>query len=181
MKIVKTNFPDVFIFEPKVYGDARGFFYESYNERIFEEAIGKKVNFVQDNHSLSSKGVLRGLHYQVQNPQGKLVRVTKGAVFDVVVDIRKNSKTFAQWQGFYLNDENKHILWVPEGYAHGFLTLSDQAEFLYKVTDFWYPEHERTIIWNDPTINISWPYVEDIIVSKKDKKGTLINNSDVFK
>lgn len=171
MNIIKTDFSDVFIFEPKVYGDSRGFFYESYNEKVFEDTIGRKARFIQDNHSLSSKGVLRGLHYQEQYPQGKLVRVTAGAVFDVVVDIRKNSKTFGQWQGFDLNDENKHMLWVPEGYAHGFLTLTDQTEFLYKVTDFWHPEDERTILWNDPTLNILWPDVGDIKVSEKDKEG----------
>lgn len=174
MNVIKTYFSDVFLFEPKVFGDSRGFFYESYNEKVFHDAINRKVNFVQDNHSLSSKGVLRGLHYQEQHPQGKLVRVTTGAVFDVVVDIRKNSKTFGQWQGFDLNDENKHMLWVPEGYAHGFLTLSDQAEFLYKVTDFWCPEYERTILWNDPTLNILWPSVGDIKVSEKDQEGCVL-------
>ena len=172
MNVISTAIPDVKIFEPKVFGDSRGFFLESFNQKIFEEATGLKRNFVQDNHSKSSRGVLRGLHYQ-QPPmeQGKLVRVTQGEVFDVAVDIRKTSPTFGQWVGVYLSAENKRQLWVPEGFAHGFLTLSDTAESLYKTTNYYSPQHEEAIAWNDPDLNIQWPRVDSIILSAKDEKA----------
>jgi len=150
MKATPLAIPDVILFEPKVFGDERGFFYESFNQRQFEEAIGRSVQFVQDNHSRSVKGVLRGLHYQIQQPQGKLVRVVQGEVFDVAVDIRKTSPTFGHWVGAHLSAENKHQLWVPEGFAHGFVVLTETAEFLYKTTDYYAPAHERCIHWNDP-------------------------------
>ena len=172
MNVISTAIPDVKIFEPKVFGDSRGFFLESFNQKIFEEATGLKRNFVQDNHSNSSRGVLRGLHYQ-QPPmeQGKLVRVTQGEVFDVAVDIRKTSPTFGQWVGVYLSAENKRQLWVPEGFAHGFLTLSDTAESLYKTTNYYSPQHEEAIAWNDPDLNIQWPQVDAFILSSKDEKA----------
>jgi dTDP-4-dehydrorhamnose 3,5-epimerase len=156
MKVTKTAIADVLLLEPKVFGDARGFFFESFNHRAFEEATGVKTQFVQDNHSKSAKGVLRGLHYQVKNPQGKLVRVTQGEVFDVAVDIRKDSPTYGQWVGEILSADNKRQLWIPAGLAHGFVVLSDSAEFLYKTTDYYAPEHERCIIWNDATLAIDW-------------------------
>ena len=172
MNVISTAIPDVKIFEPKVFGDSRGFFLESFNQKIFEEATGLKRNFVQDNHSKSSRGVLRGLHYQ-QPPmeQGKLVRVTQGEVFDVAVDIRKTSPTFGQWVGVHLSAGNKRQLWVPEGFAHGFLTLSDTAESLYKTTNYYSPQHEEAIAWNDPDLNIQWPRVDSIILSAKDEKA----------
>lgn len=172
MNVISTAIPDVKIFEPKVFGDSRGFFLESFNQKVFEEATGLKSHFVQDNHSKSSRGVLRGLHYQ-QSPmeQGKLVRVTQGEVFDVAVDIRKSSPTFGQWVGVHLSAENKHQLWIPEGFAHGFLTLSDTAEFLYKTTNYYSPQHEEAIAWNDPDLNIQWPQVDAVILSAKDEKG----------
>jgi dTDP-4-dehydrorhamnose 3,5-epimerase len=157
MKATPTKIADVFLLEPKVFGDERGFFFESFNHQVFEQATGVKTAFVQDNHSKSAKGVLRGLHYQAQNAQGKLVRVTQGAVFDVAVDIRRDSPTFGQWVGEILSAENKRQLWVPAGLAHGFLVLSETAEFLYKTTDYYAPEHERCIAWNDPTLAIEWP------------------------
>ena len=156
MKATQTKIADVLLLEPKVFGDARGFFFESFNHRVFEEATGVKTQFVQDNHSKSAKGVLRGLHYQVKNPQGKLVRVTQGEVFDVAVDIRPNSPTYGQWVGETLSADNKCQLWIPAGLAHGFVVLSDSAEFLYKTTDYYAPEHERCILWNDPTLAIDW-------------------------
>ena len=156
MKATQTKIADVLLLEPKVFGDARGFFFESFNHRVFEEATGVKTQFVQDNHSKSAKGVLRGLHYQVKNPQGKLVRVTQGEVFDVAVDIRKDSSTYGQWVGETLSADNKRQLWIPAGLAHGFVVLSDTAEFLYKTTDYYAPEHERCILWNDPTLAIDW-------------------------
>jgi len=156
-QVTPTPIDGVLILEPKVFGDARGFFFESFNARDFEQATGLQPHFVQDNHSKSAKGVLRGMHYQVQNPQGKLVRVTQGAVFDVAVDIRKGSPTFGQWFGLELSAENKKQLWIPEGLAHGFLVISESAEFLYKTTDYYSPEHERTLLWNDPTVGIDWP------------------------
>jgi len=156
MKATQTKIADVLLLEPKVFGDARGFFFESFNHRVFEEATGVKTQFVQDNHSKSAKGVLRGLHYQVKNPQGKLVRVTQGEVFDVAVDIRPNSPTYGQWVGETLSADNKRQLWIPAGLAHGFVVLSDSAEFLYKTTDYYAPEHERCILWNDPTLAIDW-------------------------
>jgi dTDP-4-dehydrorhamnose 3,5-epimerase len=172
MKVSRTKIADVLLIEPKVFGDARGFFFESFNHKVFEEATGVKTQFVQDNHSKSGKGVLRGLHYQVQNPQGKLVRVTQGEVFDVAVDIRKDSPTYGQWAGEILNGENKRQLWVPPGLAHGFLVLSDTAEFLYKTTDYYAPEHERCIAWNDPDLRIEWPLGEiEPRLSEKDQFG----------
>ena len=180
MQATKLSIPDVVLFEPKVFGDDRGFFFESFNNRIFEEATGLKRNFVQDNHSRSVRNVLRGLHYQIRQPQGKLVRVIAGEVFDVSVDIRKSSPTFGKWVGETLSAKNKHILWIPEGFAHGFLVLSDVAEFIYKTTDHWAPEHERTIIWNDPTLAINWKNDVEPALSGKDAKGFLLANADLF-
>lgn len=171
MKVIPTAIPDVLIIEPKVFGDARGFFFESFNCRRFAELTGRKVDFVQDNHSRSAKGVLRGLHYQIQHPQGKLVRVAQGAVFDVAVDIRRSSPTFGQHVAVELSAENKRMLWIPEGFAHGFVVLSDTAEFLYKTTDYWAPEFERSIAWNDPAIGIQWPIQGEPTLSAKDQQG----------
>lgn len=179
MKASKLQIPDVVLFEPKVFGDDRGFFFESFNSRVFEELTGLKRTFVQDNHSRSAKNVLRGLHYQIQHPQGKLVRVTVGEVFDVAVDIRKSSPTFGKWVGEILSAENKRMMWVPEGFAHGFVVLSDVAEFLYKTTDYWYPEHERCIIWNDPTLGIEWSFDGEPILAKKDTEGCLFASADI--
>lgn len=178
MHATKLSIPDVILFEPKVFGDDRGFFYESFNNRIFEEITGLKRNFVQDNHSRSVKNVLRGLHYQIQHPQGKLVRVTVGEVFDVAVDIRKSSPTFGKWVGEILSSENKRMMWVPEGFAHGFVVLSEVAEFLYKTTDYWYPEHERSIVWNDSEIGIEWPCNDMPILAAKDAAGKLLRNAE---
>jgi len=180
MKITKTKIPDVLIIEPKVFGDERGFFFESFNKKSFEAATGITVDFVQDNHSKSSKGVLRGLHYQIKQPQGKLVRVVSGEVLDIAVDIRKSSTTFGQWVGVNLSAENKRQLWVPEGFAHGFIVLSDTAEFLYKTTDYYAPEHERCIQWNDSDLAIDWQYSKEPLVSEKDAKGALFKEADVF-
>ena len=180
MNIIKTAISDVIIFEPKVFGDDRGFFFESFNQRQFELTVGRSVNFVQDNHSRSVKGVLRGLHYQIQQPQGKLVRCSQGAVFDVAVDLRKNSATFGDWVGVELSAENKRQLWVPEGFAHGFVVLSDTADFLYKTTDYYAPEHERCIKWDDPTIAIDWPLQQAPALSGKDQQGSLFANADYF-
>ncbi|WP_314138477.1 dTDP-4-dehydrorhamnose 3,5-epimerase [Buttiauxella noackiae] len=175
MNVIKTNIPDVLIFEPKIFGDERGFFFESFNQLVFEEAVGRKVDFVQDNHSKSSKGVLRGLHYQLPPfAQGKLVRCVAGEVFDVAVDIRENSPSYGQWVGIILSAENKRQLWIPEGFAHGFLALSEEAEFIYKTTEFYSPVHERCIYWNDPSINISWGLNEPPKVSEKDSHGELL-------
>ncbi len=171
MKAVPTEIPEILILEPKVFGDERGFFYESYNERVFREATGVDVRFVQDNHSRSGRGVLRGLHYQVQQAQGKLVRCTVGEVFDVAVDIRRGSPTFGRWVGVHLSAENKRQLWVPAGFAHGFLVLSETAEFLYKTTDYYAPEYERTIIWNDLDLAITWPLTGEPLLSAKDRSG----------
>ena len=171
MKATPLAIPDVFLIEPQVFGDDRGFFFESFNHAKFEQAIGRKVQFVQDNHSKSSKGVLRGLHYQTQHPQGKLVRVTQGEVFDVAVDVRPESATYGKWVGEILSADNKKQLWVPEGLAHGFLVLSDTAEFLYKTTDYYAPEFEKCIIWNDETLNINWPLNTPPILSTKDAAG----------
>ncbi|TCV84251.1 dTDP-4-dehydrorhamnose 3,5-epimerase [Sulfurirhabdus autotrophica] len=179
MNVIKTAIPDVLILEPKVFGDERGFFYESYNKRIME-AAGIVGDFVQDNHSRSAKGVLRGLHYQIKQPQGKLVRVTFGEVFDVAVDIRKNSPSFGKWVGISLSSENKRMAWIPPGFAHGFLVMSDYAEFLYKTTDYWAPEHERCIAWDDSDLAINWPLQSDPQLSGKDKQGWLFKNADVF-
>ena len=180
MKVINTAIPDVKIIEPTVFGDDRGFFFESFNQAQFEKAIGRTVNFVQDNHSRSSKNVLRGLHYQIQQAQGKLVRVVQGEVFDVAVDLRKNSSTFGKWVGEILSADNKRQLWVPEGFAHGFVVLSDSAEFLYKTTDYYAPEFERSIIWNDPTINICWPEGIQPKLSSKDINGELFKEAEVF-
>jgi dTDP-4-dehydrorhamnose 3,5-epimerase len=172
MKVTPLAIVDVLLIEPKVFGDARGFFYESFNQRAFQQATGVTLPFVQDNHSRSAKGVLRGLHYQVQNPQGKLVRAAVGEVFDVAVDIRPDSPTFGQWVGEILSADNKRQLWVPPGLAHGFVVLSEVAEFLYKTTDYYYPEHERCIAWNDPTLAIKWPDLgETLKLSAKDAAG----------
>lgn len=181
MNVIKTNIPDVLIFEPKVFGDERGFFYESFNQKVFEEAVGHPVNFVQDNHSKSSKGVLRGLHYQLPpHAQGKLVRCIAGEVFDVAVDIRRESKTFGKWVGVNLSAENKRQLWIPEGFAHGFLTISDTAEFVYKTTNYYNPASDRGIIWNDKYLNISWPDNSSLTLSDKDKKQISFNDAECF-
>jgi dTDP-4-dehydrorhamnose 3,5-epimerase len=180
MKIINTEIPDVLLIEPKVFGDARGFFYESFNEKMFLEKTGISLNFVQDNHSRSVKNVLRGLHYQIQQPQGKLVRVVVGEVFDVAVDLRKKSETFGQWVGVHLSAENKHQLWIPPGFAHGFLVLSEYAEFLYKTTDYYAPEYDRTLLWNDPDLAISWPIQDEPIISAKDKVGKLFSEVEVY-
>ncbi|ELQ8318062.1 dTDP-4-dehydrorhamnose 3,5-epimerase [Pseudomonas oleovorans] len=180
MKATPLAIPDVILLEPKVFGDDRGFFFESFNHRRFEEAIGKPVTFVQDNHSRSVKNVLRGLHYQIQQPQGKLVRVVQGEVFDVAVDLRKRSKTFGQWVGEILSAENKRQLWIPEGFAHGFVVLSDTAEFLYKTTDYYAPAHERCILWNDETLAIHWPAGIQPILSAKDAQGKAFVDAEVF-
>lgn len=176
----QTAIPDVLVFQPKVFGDDRGFFFESFNENIFAETTGLRPRFVQDNHSKSAKNVLRGLHYQIKQPQGKLVRVTQGAVFDVAVDLRLQSPTFGKWVGEVLSDENKKMLWVPEGFAHGFLVLSESAEFLYKTTNFYAPEHERCIIWNDQTLNIVWPIAQKPSLSTKDSLGLSFAEADKF-
>ncbi|MBT2321957.1 dTDP-4-dehydrorhamnose 3,5-epimerase [Variovorax paradoxus] len=181
MKVTPTAIPDVLVIEPKVFGDARGFFFESFNQRAFDEAVGRHVDFVQDNHSRSAKGVLRGLHYQVQQPQGKLVRVTRGAVFDVAVDIRKSSPTFGQWTGVELTEDNHKQLWVPAGLAHGFLVLSDFADFLYKTTEYYAPVHERAILWNDTTLAIQWPQTgSPPLLSAKDAAGTPLALAELF-
>lgn len=180
MNVVKTEIPEVLVLEPKVFGDSRGFFFESYNQRAFQDATGWAPAFVQDNHSRSQKGVLRGLHYQIIQPQGKLVRVVVGEVFDVAVDIRRSSPTFGRWVGAHLSDENKRQMWVPPGFAHGFVVLSDFAEFLYKTTDFYAPEHERCIAWNDPDIGIEWPIDSEPLLSEKDKKGVRLKDAEVF-
>ena len=181
MKVIDTPIPDVKILEPKVIGDERGFFLESFNARRFHELTGLDVNFVQDNHSRSGRGVLRGLHYQIRQAQGKLVRVTSGKVFDVVVDIRKSSPSFGQWSGEILSADNYRQMWVPPGFAHGFLVLEDDTEFLYKTTDYYAPEHERTIQWDDPALGIEWPIVDlQIRLSDKDKNGTALANAETF-
>ena len=171
MKVTPTAIPDVLLIEPKVFGDGRGFFFESFNQKVFEEATGLQATFVQDNHSKSSRNVLRGLHYQIKRPQGKLLRVVQGEVFDVAVDIRKDSKTYGQWVGQILSAENKKQLWIPPGFAHGFLTLSETAEFLYKTTDYYAPEHERCIAWDNPKIGIKWPLTTAPLLSEKDRAG----------
>ena len=184
MRFHTTAIADVLILEPKVFGDARGFFMESYNRRAFQQATGLDVDFVQDNHSRSRRGVLRGLHYQLQQPQGKLVRVTQGAVFDVAVDIRKASPTFGRWVGVELSADNQRQLWVPAGMAHGFVVLSETADFLYKTTDYYAPEHERCIAWDDPAIGIDWPLavhgIEAPLLSDKDRRGLPLSEAEVF-
>jgi dTDP-4-dehydrorhamnose 3,5-epimerase len=181
MKVINTSIPDVKIFEPKVFGDDRGFFLESFNASRFHDLTGLDVSFVQDNHSRSARGVLRGLHYQIEQAQGKLVRVARGKVYDVAVDIRKSSVTFDHWVGAVLTAENFHQLWVPPGFAHGFLVLEDDTEFLYKTTDYYAPEHERTIQWDDPELGIEWPIDGlDVRLSDKDKAGTAFANAETF-
>jgi dTDP-4-dehydrorhamnose 3,5-epimerase len=180
VKVIPTAIPDVLIIEPTVFGDERGFFFESFNQKKFLELTGLNVDFVQDNHSRSAKNVLRGLHYQIQQPQGKLVRVVQGAVFDVAVDIRRSSPTFGKHVGVELSSDNKRMLWVPPGFAHGFVTLSDTAEFLYKTTDYWAPEFERSIAWNDPAIDIEWPMEGVPALSGKDLQGKLLTEAECF-
>lgn len=181
LNVIRTAIPDVMIIEPRVYGDARGFFFESFNEKAFSEATGVNVAFVQDNHSRSAKGVLRGLHYQVQQPQGKLVRAVRGAVFDVVVDIRKHSASFGKWVGVELTEDNHRQMWVPPGFAHGFVVLSDSADFLYKTTDYYAPQFERSIIWNDPDICITWPdFGAPVLLSAKDQQAARLRDAEVF-
>jgi dTDP-4-dehydrorhamnose 3,5-epimerase len=180
MSIQRTEIPDVIIIEPKVFGDDRGFFYESFNAQRFAEEAGVDAVFVQDNHSKSAQNVLRGLHYQIQHPQGKLVRVTAGEVFDIAVDIRRSSPTFGRWLGVVLSAENKRQLWIPPGFAHGFLVTSPSAEFLYKTTDYYAPEHERCLLWNDPVVGIDWPLTGEPLLSAKDKLGKLFSEAEVF-
>jgi dTDP-4-dehydrorhamnose 3,5-epimerase len=180
MKIIATEIPDVLIFEPKVFGDDRGFFLESYNAKAFEATTGIKCEFVQDNHSRSAKNVLRGLHYQIEQAQGKLVRVASGEVFDVAVDIRQSSPTFGQWVGAVLSGENKHQMWIPPGFAHGFLVLSEFADFLYKTTDYYAPQHECCIKWDDPAIAINWPLQAPPILSAKDNAGLSLKEAKKF-
>ena len=181
--VISTELPEVLVLEPKVFGDARGFFYESFNERDFAQATGLSAQFVQDNHSLSARGVLRGMHYQNEHAQGKLVRVVRGEVFDVAVDMRRSSSTFGRWSGVRLSSENNRQVWVPPGFAHGFLVLSEAAEFLYKTTDYWYPEHERSVGWNDPAVGIQWPLPEGIqtpLLAAKDAAAPLLAQAQTF-
>lgn len=180
MKVIRTDIPDVLIIEPKVFGDERGFFFESFNGRVWKELAGLDTRFVQDNHSLSQRNVLRGLHYQIRQPQGKLVRVTAGEVYDVAVDLRKSSPTFGRWVGVVLSAQNKRQLWIPEGFAHGFQVVSDSAEFLYKASDFYAPEHERCILWNDSDLAIDWPVNGEPLVSAKDLKGVPFRDAECF-
>ncbi|MEX5588358.1 dTDP-4-dehydrorhamnose 3,5-epimerase [Pseudomonas urmiensis] len=180
MKTIPLSIVDVVLFEPYVFVDERGFFFESYNQRVFEGTIGRRVNFVQDNHSRSAKNVLRGLHYQVQQAQGKLVRVVEGEVFDVAVDLRSSSNTFGKWVGAHLTAENKRQLWIPEGFAHGFVVLSDVAEVLYKSTEFYAPAHERCLAWNDPQVAIDWPVTGELLLSEKDKAGKRLVGAEYF-
>jgi dTDP-4-dehydrorhamnose 3,5-epimerase len=180
MNIIKTDIADVLILEPKVFGDSRGFFFESYNQRLLAEAAGITDSFVQDNHSRSARNVLRGLHYQIQQPQGKLVRVVAGTVFDVAVDIRRSSPTFGRWVGIELSAENKRMAWIPKGFAHGFLVLSEFAEFLYKTTDFWAPAYERSIAWNDEDLRVGWPLDQEPVLSQKDRAGVRLKDAEVF-
>ncbi|XAH23003.1 dTDP-4-dehydrorhamnose 3,5-epimerase [Xylophilus sp. GW821-FHT01B05] len=180
MNITSTSLPEVLLLEPRVFGDARGFFLESYNQGAFRAATGLDVEFVQDNHSRSAQGVLRGLHYQIQQPQGKLVRVVRGAVFDVAVDMRRSSPNFGKWVGYELSEDNHRQLWVPPGFAHGFLVLSESAEFLYKTTDYYAPTHERCIAWDDPTIGIQWPAGTSPQLSAKDAAGVAFAAAEVY-
>jgi dTDP-4-dehydrorhamnose 3,5-epimerase len=180
IQVTATALPEVKIIEPKVFGDARGFFFESFNAIEFAEKVQAGVEFVQDNHSRSAKGVLRGLHYQIQNAQGKLVRVVEGEVFDVAVDIRKSSPNFGKWVGVHLSVENQRQLWVPPGFAHGFVVLSEAAQFLYKTTDYWFPEHERSIVWNDPAIGIEWPVDFEPLLAAKDAAGKRLADAEVY-
>lgn len=179
MKVIETVLPGVLILEPKVFGDERGFFMESYNRHRYAE-LGLPTEFVQDNHSRSARGVLRGLHYQIEQPQGKLVRVVRGAVYDVVVDLRRSSPAFGRWEGVELSEENKRLLWIPPGFAHGFLVLSDYADFLYKTTDYYAPEHERCLAWNDPALGIVWPLQGEPVLSAKDRVGRTLAQAEVY-
>lgn len=180
MYATPTAISDVIVLEPNVFGDDRGFFFESFNAQTFEQATGLKREFVQDNHSKSARNVLRGLHYQIQNPQGKLVRVVQGEVFDVAVDLRKSSKSFGQWVGVHLSAENKKQLWVPEGFAHGFVVLSETAEFLYKTTDYYAPEYERSLLWSDPVLGIKWPIDGAPKLATKDSEALTLSQAEVF-
>ncbi len=180
MNVIKTEIPDLLILEPKVFGDERGFFMESYNRQTLLNNTGLDLEFVQDNHSRSAKNVLRGLHYQIKQAQGKLLRVVRGAIFDVAVDLRKSSPTFGQWAGVELSEENHRLFWIPPGFGHGFLTLSDYADVLYKATDYYAPDHERCIIWNDPDIAIDWPANANPVLSGKDMQGTDFKNAELF-
>ncbi|MFZ6646300.1 dTDP-4-dehydrorhamnose 3,5-epimerase [Undibacterium sp. TJN25] len=180
MNVIATELPEVLILEPRVFGDDRGFFYESFNQKKFQELTGVDAEFVQDNHSMSARNVLRGLHYQIQQTQGKLVRATVGEVYDVVVDLRKSSPRFGKWVGLTLSADNKRMLWVPPGFAHGFVVTSDKAEFLYKTTDYWAPEHERCLMWNDPTVGVQWPDNLAPILSAKDEQGKSLHEAEVF-
>jgi dTDP-4-dehydrorhamnose 3,5-epimerase len=180
MKVIHTAIPDLLIIEPKVFGDDRGFFFESFSKRKFAELTGRHVDFVQDNHSRSTQNVLRGLHYQIQHPQAKLVRVVQGAVLDIAVDIRKHSPTFGKYVAQELSADNKLMLWIPEGFAHGFLALTDTADFLYKTTDYWFPEHERCIRWNDPSLAIDWKLQGAPVVSAKDAQGKSFAEAELF-
>jgi dTDP-4-dehydrorhamnose 3,5-epimerase len=180
MKSIPTAISDVLVIEPAVFGDARGFFFESWNQRAFDQLVGREVRFVQDNHSMSARNVLRGLHYQVRQAQGKLVRVVAGEVYDVAVDLRRSSPAFGRWVGARLSAENRRMMWVPAGFAHGFLVLSERAEFLYKTTDYYAPEHERTLLWNDPALGIDWPLAGDQVLKPKDASGTPLAQAETF-
>ena len=180
MRTQPTAIPDVLIIEPRVFGDSRGFFFESFNARAFREATGLDAQFVQDNHSRSARGVLRGLHYQIRQPQGKLVRVVRGAVFDVAVDLRRRSPSFGRWEGVELSEENHRQLWIPPGFAHGFVVLSESADFLYKTTDYYAPEHERCLAWNDPAVGVEWPLDGAPQLSAKDRDGRALADCEVF-
>ena len=181
MKVIPTAIPEVLIVEPRVFGDARGFFFESFNQQAFDAATGTSLQFVQDNHSRSAQGVLRGLHYQLApKAQGKLVRVVRGVVFDVAVDIRQSSPTFGHWVGVELSEDNQRQLWIPEGFAHGFVVLSDSAEFLYKTTDYYAPEHERSLLWNDPAVGVAWPLEGAPLLSAKDVAGKPLAECETF-
>ncbi len=181
MQILETSLNGVLLLTPSVFEDERGFFYESFNKRQFEKAIRAPIDFLQENQSRSAQGVIRGLHYQLEKPQGKLVRVTRGSIFDVAVDIRKRSPTYGQWMGVEISEDNHRQLWIPAGFAHGFLVLSDLADIVYKATDYWYPEHERCVRWNDPTIAINWPSVGEPILSDKDRLGEFLTNAEVYR
>ena len=180
MNVISTNLPEVLIIEPKIFGDERGYLYESFNAKKFAEMTGVDLQFVQDNHSMSAKNILRGLHYQIKQAQGKLVRVVSGEVFDVAVDLRKSSPRFGQWTGVYLSAENNRQMWIPPGFAHGFVVTSDKAEFLYKTTDYWAPEFERSLMWNDPAIGIEWPITEAPVLSGKDQVAKRLADAEVF-
>jgi len=180
MRVLRTEIPEVLLLEPRVFGDERGFFFESYNRRTFREATGVDIEFVQDNHSRSVRNVLRGLHYQIRQPQGKLVRCVAGEVFDVAVDLRRSSPTFGRWVGFTLSAESRRMAWIPPGFAHGYLVVSETAEFLYKTTDYYAPEHERTLAWNDPALAIAWPLAGEPILAEKDRRGVPLAQAEVF-